>query len=318
MSRRYDPTDIIVAVGLCAIVFGGYLLFVAANGTLQAATSEPATDVQPSGMVTGMMWLQPVLGQAILDEYLLEREASRAIAATAKELNRATMAQHWLQRFPLGPHLEQVIATAARTEAEHAARVQGVMGRSIVNFTRRGVRSGVLSADQYTNDFNERMIQIAQAMGHRLDEEFQATWQSHLGGAIVAARQQDIKTAEQVQESIGHAAVQVAATQNTYEEASAANQQQLAGGIVAAVRTDAVADQLARLAAAEPKHGGEPVAFTEPASWPEIPMGYLVAAVLGLAGVFCGGLSLASASKEAKAMAEMKRDTARWVYRMAG
>ena len=37
MSQRYNTIDIIVGVGMCAIVFGGLLIFFAANGTYQAA-----------------------------------------------------------------------------------------------------------------------------------------------------------------------------------------------------------------------------------------------------------------------------------------
>lgn len=315
MTRRFDTIDLFVAVGVSAIAFGAYLFFAAAGGSLQAATSAPTFLEQPIGLAASTGLLQEVIGQAIIENSVLERDASRAMAAAASSFNRATMGLDWLQRFPLGPQLEQVIAAAARTEAEHAARVQGVMGRSIVNFTRRGVRSGVLSADQYTNDFNERMIQTVQAMGHRLDEQFQATWQSYLGGAIVAARQQDIETAGQVQERIGRAAVQVAATQYTYEEASAANQQQLASGIVAAIRSGALAE---RLVAADTRLADRAVPTSEPKSWPDIPFGYLIAALVGLIGVFCGGLSLASAGKEAKAMTEMGGEADKWVYRMTG
>lgn len=317
MFRRCDITDIIVAIGLCAIVFGGCLFFVAANGTLQAGTSEPVMVVEPSGMLAGMTWLQPVLGQAILDEYLLEREASRAIAATVKELNRATMAQYWLQSSP--DPSQQIAATAARVETDHATWVQAVMGQSIVNFTRRGVRSGVLPIDYRTSAFNERMIRTTQSMGHRLHDQFQATWQSQLGRAIVTAWLDQMKAVDRTQERVGHALVQVAVTQHTYEEAKAANQEQLASGIVAAIRTDALTEKLGRLAQLESRFASTPASTTtEPKSWPDIPLGYLIAASLGLVGVFLGGLSLALACKDTKIMSEMKRQTGKWVYRMTG
>ncbi len=41
MSHRYNTIDIIVGVGMCAIVFGALLIFFAANGTYQAATPQP-------------------------------------------------------------------------------------------------------------------------------------------------------------------------------------------------------------------------------------------------------------------------------------
>jgi hypothetical protein len=38
MSYRYNTIDIIVGIGMCAIVFGAWLFFFAANGTYQVAT----------------------------------------------------------------------------------------------------------------------------------------------------------------------------------------------------------------------------------------------------------------------------------------
>jgi hypothetical protein len=48
-----------------------------------------------------------------------------------------------------------VMDRAATVPQEHDARVQTVMGRTIVNFTQRGIRSGVLSADLYLSDYNQ-------------------------------------------------------------------------------------------------------------------------------------------------------------------
>jgi hypothetical protein len=87
--------------------------------------------------------------------------------------------------------------------------------------------------------------------------------------------------------------------------------------VVAAVRTEALADRLTLLAAIESLPEDTAVVSTEPASWPMVPMGYLIAASLMLAAVFFGGLSLIAQSREAKALAEMKHHAARWVYRMA-
>jgi hypothetical protein len=41
MSYRYNTIDLIVGVGMCAIVCGAFLFFVAADGTFQAATLQP-------------------------------------------------------------------------------------------------------------------------------------------------------------------------------------------------------------------------------------------------------------------------------------
>ena len=71
------------------------------------------------------------------------------------------------------------------------------------------------------------------------------------------------------------------------------------------------------LAAIESLHEDTAVASTEPASWPEIPMGYLIVAGLMLVTVFFGGLSLTARSREIKALAEMEHQATKWVYRLA-
>ena len=76
-------------------------------------------------------------------------------------------------------------------------------------------------------------------------------------------------------------------------------------------------DRLTLLAAIESFPEDTAVASTEPASWPEIPMGYLIVAGLMLVTVFFGGLSLAARSRETKALAEIEHQAAKWVYRMA-
>ena len=101
------------------------------------------------------------------------------------------------------------------------------------------------------------------------------------------------------------------------EEVRAATQEQLASLVVAAVRTETLADRLTLLAAIESFPEDTAAAFTEPAAWPDIPMGYLIVADLMLATVFFGGLLLTARSRETKALAEMHHNQERWVYRMA-
>ena len=92
MSYRYNTTDIIVGVGMCAIVFGALLFFLVANGTIQASlpkvvVMEPANDIE-----AGMTWLQPALGQAIVEQTLNEQRGDQMMAEAAAEWNR----RHWL------------------------------------------------------------------------------------------------------------------------------------------------------------------------------------------------------------------------------
>lgn len=313
MSYRYSALDIIVGVGMSAIMFGAILVFVATTGTFQAP--QPVSAEPFSEDSTGMVWLQPALGQAIVDRMLLERRTNLIHAEAVSEWNRATMAYHDLQSLS-GP-FGLVAQMAATIPFDHIARVQGVMGRSIVNFTRQGVRSGVLSARLDASAYNAGMIRKAEAMGLRLDEAFASTWQATLGRAIVDAAQRYTARAAATQEQLGAAILRVTHTQAVSGEAQAANQQQLAGLIMAAVRTDALSDRLQLLAAIENPQVAAAATSTRPASWPEIPVGFLIAAVMGLGIIFFAGLIYSAKSREAKILADRNREMSRWVYRMA-
>jgi hypothetical protein len=316
MSYRYNTVDIIVGVGMCAIVFGALLFFVAASGTFQSAIPQPISSEQSADIQLGMTLLQPTLGQAIVDQILFERRANQVMAQSASEWNRATMAYHEFQSRP-GGTFGAVIHQAATVPAAHMARVQGVMGRAIVNFTNRGIRSEMLSADQYSSLYNDRMIDTTEARGQRLDREFASTWQATLGRGIVDAFQRSTEQAGAIQSQLGTAVLHVAQAQTGSEEFQAAKQEQLASLVTASVRTEALTDRLTLLAAIESLPEETAVVSTKPASWPEIPMGYLIAASLMLGTVFFGGLALSARSRETKALAEMRQLAAKWVYRMA-
>jgi hypothetical protein len=101
---------------------------------------------------------------------------------------------------------------AATVPADHMVRVQYVMGRAIVYFTARGIRSGVLSADQYCSDYNTRMIRATEASGQRLDHEFASTWQATLGREIVDAIQDYSRQAGAIQERLGTAILHLTQT----------------------------------------------------------------------------------------------------------
>ena len=316
MSYRHNTIDIIVGIGMCAICLGAVLFIVATNGTYQVAIPQPTSIEQPTGIELGMALLQPALGQAIVDQALFERRANQAKAHSASEWNRLTLAYHQFQSLPGGP-FGAVIRDAAAIPADHMARVQYVMGRSIVNFTARGIRSGVLSADQYLSDYNTNMIRVTEVSGQRLDLEFASTWQVTLGREIVDASQNYTWQAGVIQERLGTAIVHLMQAQTGLEEVQATQQEQLASLIVAAIRTEALADRLTLLAAIESFPEDTAVASTEPTSWPEIPMGYLIVAGLMLVTVFFGGLSLTARSRETKALAAMRHDAGNWVYRIA-
>lgn len=315
MSYRYNTTDIVVGVGMCAILFGGLLFFLAANGTYQTVLPQAIASEQSAGIDQGMRLLQPAIGQAILDQALLERQTNLTVAQWVSEWNRATLAYHeWRSgsRGLLGAVLNQAIAVPAN----HLARVQGVMGRAIVNFTKRGVRNGLLSVDRDGTLYNMRMIGAIEAQGQRLHDAFATTWQATIGRRIVEAAQHDWLQAGTLQERLGWALVQVVQAQMSAAAGRAVQQEQMASLIVAAVRSEmATAPTTLPTVLARPEHIAG--ASTEQATWPEMSMGYLLLAGLMLSMVFLGGLTLAAQNREAKAYAQMKRDADRWVYRMA-
>ncbi len=313
MTRKYDPVDLMVVVGLCAIIASGYLVFMAADGLLQAATATPSSSEEVSADPTGNSWLQPTLGQAILDTHLLEREAPQAITAAVAELNRATLVHQSLQDPSLSP-LGVVLTTAPQIATEHMGRVQAVMGRSIVNFTRRGVGVGLLSPASYTSSsYNTRLIRLSEAMGRRLETQFAKTWQENLGQAIVQASSEQEKLALQTQEKIGNAVIHVTQAQAAYEEAQGLKQEQLASSIVAAIRSVGNLGSSASRIAQGAKPGGEVVVASNSAAWLEIPFGYLVVALAGLIGVFCGGIMLPTPREEEPV--EQKAEAPELVYR---
>ena len=315
MSYRYNTIDIIVGVGLCAILFGALLVFAAANGTYQVIQPQALASEPPATSAVGMDALQPTFGQALLDQALFERRANQDLTQSVSEWNRATLAFH---EFISGSAstLESVIRHAQTVPANHLARVEGIKGRAIVNFTKRGVRNGFLSANQYDTTYNMKMIDAVESQGLRLHDEFTSTWQAMLGRHIVEAAQQDWLQARAIQERLGTALVQVVQAQTRLEQGRAVQQEQLASLIFASVRDTTPAETTVQPTIPATTQDIV-VASTEPVAWPEIPMGYLIAAGLMLATVFWGGLSMAAQHRETRALAQMRHDAERWAFRMA-
>ena len=266
-----------------------------------------------------MSALQPALGHAIVEQALLERRNNRAMAQSVAEWNRTTLA--YLEfASGSGSMLRSVMRHAEAVPIDLMARVEGIKGRAIVNFTTRGIRHGLLSADQYGTMYNMKMIGVVGAHGQQLRDQFASTWQAILGHRIVEAAQQDWLQARAIQERLGSALVQVVRAQMSSEEGQAMQQERLASLIFAAVRNEVITDRPTQPTVAVPSMVSSEdiaVASTEPMSWPEIPMTYLIAAALLLATVFLGGLSMAAQSREAKALAQLRRDADRWAFRMA-
>ncbi|MDP9131758.1 MAG: hypothetical protein M3M98_01325 [Nitrospirota bacterium] len=305
MGRKYDLVDVMAAIGLVATLFGGYLLVTAADGFWQAPSAPTMTTTTVrSGPSTGMEYLQPVLGRAILQDMLLDRTAGAALSASTMELNRAVNEYQRLSTTLLSP-LVLAELTAFGQEGDHHARVQFVMGKSVVNHTRRGIASGILSADQYLSDFNTSLIRTAEATGQRMHDQFEATRQAILGRSIVEAVQEEERMAITVQERIGRAIMQVSQAQEFYEGAKAAQQTQLASAAIAAVRTEAIME----LALLEDMPGEPSVAAHHSSATADISRGSLILACLGLISLFVGGLAFGNRKSDVESIPIWKLET---------
>ena len=319
MSYRYNTIDILVGVGMCATIFGALLLFIAVNGTYQVSPHHALLLEPSTSMEGGMGALQPVLGQAIVDQALFDRHTNDALAQSVSEWNRVTMSYRDWQSGARGL-LGTVLSEARAIPIAHMARTEGVMGREIVNFTQRGVRNGLLSADQDGTMYNMKMIGAIESHAQRLRDAFASTWQATIGRRVVEAAQYDWIQAGAIQDRLGSALVQVAQAQMIAEKGRAAQQEQLASLIFASVRNEVAAGHTMQPTVVAPSARSSndvTVASPAPAPWPEIPMTYLIAAGLLLATVFLGGLSMAVQSREAKALAQLRREADRWAFRMA-
>lgn len=316
MSQRYNSIDIIVGVGLCAIIFGALLFFVATSGTFLMGGAQSAAIDGGALPSTSAAWLQPALGQAIVERSLLQQQTDQITALATSEWNHAIQAHRSLQSIPGGP-FGFVMHRAAAIPDEHDARVQAVMGRSIVNFTRRGIRTGVLSADLYLSDYNRNMIEATGAMGERMRRNFAAAWQPTLGRWIVDVSREHSRRVAGVQEQLGSAIVHMTLAKTLLEGAWSANQYQLGSLLAAVDRTGITGDRTVAVASAQVVHPEVSAVSSGIAGIPDVPMGYLITAAFALCSVFFGGLMLSAASREAKALAEAKRNAGRWVYRLA-
>ncbi len=312
MGRKYDLIDVVVAIGLVATLFGGYLLVTAADGFWQApGSSTMSRAIAGTEPFTGMQYLQPVLGQAIVQDLLLERDAGAALSASAMELNRAVGESERMSTTLLSP-LVLAELRAFGQEADHQARMQYVMGKAVVNQTRRGIATGILSADQYVSEFNTTLIRTAELTGQRMHDQFEATRQAAIGRSIVEAIQEEDQMNATAQERVGRAVVQVTQAQENYAEAKAERQIQLASATVAAVRTDALMDRLALL---EDISAERTIIAHHRTASADVSRGFLILACVGLIALFMGGLAFSSRKGEVESIPLWKLDTLLQLHR---
>jgi two-component sensor histidine kinase len=88
-------------------------------------------------------------------------------------------------------------------EADHAARVQWVMGRLIVELTRHSVRAGTVTSDRSPEEENHRIMIIVQETGKKMNDGFRTERQTRLGQGIVSQTLSQVRTAEHSRERVG-------------------------------------------------------------------------------------------------------------------
>jgi hypothetical protein len=285
MRREYGLIDVIVAVGVCATVVAGGMFFLAADGAMALGRVGAQTNGSAVDRVDGMQWLQPVLGQAIVDQTLLEHRYRNTVSAVGRRLDGLREERGRWQNSPYG-YLWSIRTSAERAEADHAARVQAVIGQSLVRATARGVRSGIFAPDGSGADYNARLIGVASAHGRRMDASFAGDWQPNLGRAIVAATRQDTDLAALRQERLGAALVEISAAHTAYEGSRAALQEQLGGATVVATRTEF---DTMRSTQNRPVSSAVEAA-AGPRGWPGLPISTMVVASMILISLFAAGL----------------------------
>lgn len=207
MQRRYELMDVVVVIGICATIIAGACMFLAANGQLAVFPPLESTSEQ-AGAKDGR-----VQKHSLVDHALLERDNGKIEASAVTHLN--AMMQEYLrwQKSPFGS-FDSIRTAAVRAEADHAIMVQTVMGRSIINFTRRGQALPSVAAG---SDYNARMIVLTEQRGHVMERQFIANWQPNLGRAIIMASQNNETVLSLMQERLGAAIVRWTALHTAYE-----------------------------------------------------------------------------------------------------
>jgi hypothetical protein len=316
MKKQLEPVDLMVAVGLVATVFCVYLMFMAATGMVGTALSATTgSTVRTPTIMDAMEWVQPALGEAIVQNYLLEREAARGIEKAADRLNHALMAAHAL-KGSASPLIDHIRSYAAKLEADRAAWVQFVLGRRIVDFTARGARAGILSDTQSGSAYNRSMIELVKSSVSRMNDQFETMRQSILGWEIVTTSAAREQSAGRIQEQLGRAIVEITLAERLYADAIPRAQEQVASVVLVAVHTEQMADRFEQLAAADMTGGGQAVTFSEPRTWPEVPGEFILGASVVLIGIFFAGLVWPAGRRERLAMEEPAGAGA--VYRKTG
>ena len=222
-----QPVDLIVAAGAVATVLGALLIVLSTNGSFNPAVPSDAVNLDAN------QWVQPALGQTLVEVAILERKRSEETAKAANKLNQTARTAHTLSRTDT--RIKNLTKQVEQVRVDKTARVEFVKGRTVVNSTSRGVKNHILPSQA---EFNHRMIDSAANAGSRIEKEFQGTEQRNLGEAIVVETQSQIEATGRTQEQVGAAIVTATLVRNHYEDALARAQERLGFLVTVMARTE--------------------------------------------------------------------------------
>lgn len=211
-----QPVDLIVAAGAMATVLGALLIVLSTNGSFHPAVPPDAVNLDAN------QWVQPALGQTLIEVAVLERKRSEGTAKAADKLDQTARTAQALSRGD--SRIKNLTKQVEQVRVEKSARAELVKGRTVVNFTSRAVKNHVLP-DQA--EFNQRIINSAANAGSRIENEYQKTEQPSLGAAIVAETQSQLEATGRTQEQAGAAIVTATLVHDRYESAIAGAQERL-------------------------------------------------------------------------------------------
>jgi len=179
MDRTFKSIDLTTSVALLATVVGIILclFFIFAPATFGRNLPEPVVN-SPIDIQVSLRWIQPILGQAIVEDTLIKQQYRGPIGGPATTSERGTLANHTTQGKPFDTAFATHIDSL---ETDHAARLQWILGRLIVTFTSQQMRTGMVSTNDSAREANQRIIGLAQETGAKLDDLFKAERRARLG-----------------------------------------------------------------------------------------------------------------------------------------
>src|SRR4249920_3860035 len=86
------PVDLIVAAGAVATVLGALLIVLSTNGSFNPAVPSDAVNLDANP------WVQPALGQTLVEVAVLERKRSEETAKASNKLNQTAITAQALSR----------------------------------------------------------------------------------------------------------------------------------------------------------------------------------------------------------------------------